>query len=285
MTKIIAEVGCNHMGSFDTAIEMIYIAKKYCNVDIIKFQKRTVRELLSKEEYNAPHPVMENSYGKTYGEHRDFLELSIEQHIELKEYCDSLSVEYSCSVWDLNSAKDIISLNPRIIKIPSPCNLNFDMLDYLTKKFNGEIHISLGMTTRREERNIMNIIQNNGRLKDIVLYACTSSYPSLFEDVCLMEIKRLKDHWGALVKSIGFSGHHLGIAVDMGAITLGASHVERHFTLDRTSKGTDHAASLEPDGLRKLVRDSAAISSSLKYKKSEVLNCEIAQRKKFNKGI
>ena len=80
------------------------------------------------------------------------------------------------------------------------------------------------------------------------------------------------------------SGHHLGIAVDMGAITLGASHVERHFTLDRTNKGTDHAASLEPDGLRKLVRDSAAIGRSLKYKNSEVLNCEVAQRKKFNKG-
>jgi N-acetylneuraminate synthase len=86
------------------------------------------------------------------------------------------------------------------------------------------------------------------------------------------------------VYGIGFSGHHLGIAVDMGAITLGASYIERHFTLDRTQKGTDHAASLEPDGLRKLVRDSKAIVKSLRYKESEILESEKLQRYKFKKG-
>ncbi len=283
MTKIIAEIGCNHMGSLDTAIEMINIVKKYCNANIVKFQKRNIKELLTEKEYDSPHPVTENSYGKTYGEHREFLEFSTDQHVWLKNYCDEIGIDYSCSVWDLTSAKDICNLKPSIIKVPSPCNLKFDMIDYIAKNFDGEIHISLGMTKRREERNILNILQNNNRLKDTVLYACTSSYPASFDDVCLMEIKRIKDHWGRLIKAIGFSGHHLGIAVDMGAITLGAEYIERHFTLDRTNKGTDHAASLEPDGLRRLVRDSMAINRSLSYKESEVLQCEISQRRKFNK--
>jgi len=285
MTKIIAEIGCNHMGSFDIAIEMINIAKKYCNADIVKFQKRNVMELLTQAEYDSPHPVAKNSYGETYGEHRERLEFSIEQHKALRDHCNEIDIDYSCSVWDLTSARDIISLETSVLKIPSPCNLKFDMIDYVAKNFNGEIHISLGMTTRREERNILNMLENNNRMRDTVLYACTSSYPASFSDVCLMEIKRLRDQWGRAVKGVGFSGHHLGIAIDMGAITLGASYVERHFTLDRTSRGTDHAASLEPDGLRKLVRDSVAINKSLEYKDTEILQCEIAQRKKFNKEL
>ncbi len=281
--KIIAEVGCNHKGSIDIAEEMIKTASKYCNVDVVKFQKRTVKELYTKEEFDSPHPVPRNSYGQSYGEHREFLEFNLEEHKYLKALCEESNIEYSTSVWDLTAAKQIIGLNPKIIKVPSACNNNAKMLSYLAENFNGEIHISLGMTKRSEERSLVKIMEKHNRLKDLVLYSCTSGYPVDFNDVCILEINRLRDHWGNSCKAIGFSGHHLGIAVDMGAITLGASYIERHFTLDRTWKGTDHAASLEPDGMRKLVRDSKAMFNSLTYKREEILEVEKFQRKKLKR--
>jgi sialic acid synthase len=114
-----------------------------------------------------------------------------------------------------------------------------------------------------------------------VIYSCTSGYPVAFEDVCLLEISRLKEKYGNRVLDIGFSGHHLGIAIDMAAYTLGAIWIERHFTKDRTWKGTDHAASLEPTGLGKLVRDLNATYRSLNYKSSDLLAVEIPQREKL----
>lgn len=280
MVKVIAEVGCNHKGDFNIALELIDAAV-LCKCDVVKFQKRNPRELLSKEEYNAPHPVPENSYGKTYGEHREFLEFSIEQHRKLKEYCDSRHIIYSSSVWDLTSAKEIASLNPKFIKIPSAQNINFPMLEWLCKNYQGEIHISFGMTTRNEEKKIIDFFEEMGRIKDLVIYSCTSGYPVRFEDVCLLEICRLKREYGSKVKQIGFSGHHLGIAVDIAAITLGAEWVERHFTLDRTWKGTDHAASLEPGGMAKLTRDIRNVEKALMHKNQEILKEEQIQRDKL----
>jgi sialic acid synthase len=110
--KIIAEIGCNHKGDMQIAKEMITTAAIFCKVDVIKFQKRTPKELLSPAEYDAPHPNPENAYGKTYGEHREFLELDLDQHKQLKNWCEELGVTYSSSVWDLTSAKEIASLNP-----------------------------------------------------------------------------------------------------------------------------------------------------------------------------
>ena len=255
--------------------------KNFCNVDVVKFQKRDIKSFLSTNEYNSPHPVAYNSYGKTYGEHREFLEFSIDQHKELKNHCDKIGIEYSSSVWDLKSALDIISIKPLFIKVPSACNLNKKLLKILCKNFNGEIHLSLGMTTRKEEKKIINLFKKYDRLKDLVIYSCTSGYPVQFKDVCLKEISRLKKSYGNLVKAIGFSGHHLGIAVDLGAFMLGAEFIERHFTMDRTWKGTDHAASLEPDGLKKLVRDIDSLDASFKEKTIEILEIELNQRNKL----
>ena len=115
----------------------------------------------------------------------------------------------------------------------------------------------------------------------MVIYACTSGYPVPFEDICLKEIVRLKENYGNDVKAIGFSGHHLGIAVDIAALALGATYFERHYTLDRTWKGTDHAASLEPQGLQKLARDLRNVQKSLSYKQNELLDIEKVQREKL----
>ncbi|TCP27954.1 N-acetylneuraminate synthase [Tenacibaculum skagerrakense] len=279
--RVIAEIGCNHKGDFDIAIELLDLAKQ-CGADIAKFQKRNNKELLTKEQYEAKHPNPSNSYGETYGLHREFLEFTVEQHKKLKEYCDSINLEYSTSVWDTTSAREMITFKPNLLKVPSACNNHFEMLKVLRDEYEGEVHLSFGMTTQEEEKKIIEFFEETNQAKNrLVIYSCTSGYPVPFENVCLLEITRLKMEFGDRVKDIGFSGHHLGIAIDNAAYTLGATWVERHFTKDRTWKGTDHAASLEPTGMRKLCRDLNATYKSLTYKESEILEIEQVQRDKL----
>jgi len=280
---VIAEIGCNHKGDMQIAMEMIRVAALFCKVDAVKFQKRNNRELLSADEFDAPHPNPAHSYGETYGAHREALELTLPQHRELADYCRQMGILYSSSVWDLSSARDIASLNPAFVKIPSASNLDYRIYSFLCDEYGGEIHVSLGMTTRKEEEDIAGFLLSKGRLKDTVLYSCVSGYPVAFEDLSLFDITRLKTQFGTQVKGIGFSGHHLGIAADIAAMTLGAGVFERHFTLDRTWKGTDHAASLEPDGMRKLARDLRNVSKALTYKRTEILEVEEVQRKKLKR--
>ncbi|TMU57194.1 N-acetylneuraminate synthase family protein [Flagellimonas algicola] len=278
---IIAEIGCNHKGDMKIAKELIYMAKIFGNANAVKFQKRNNKELLTEEQYNEPHPNPVNSYGSTYGEHREFLEFDVEQHKELMAYCNEVGITYSTSVWDTTSAKEIASLNPEFIKIPSACNNHYEMLGWLCDNYKGELHISTGMTTKDEISTLVDFFEERGRGKDLVVYNCTSGYPVPFEDICLLDILKLKEKYDNHVKSIGFSGHHLGIAVDVAAYTLGAHIIERHFTLDRTWKGTDHAASLEPMGLRKLCRDVRATHQALTYKQKDILDIESVQREKL----
>lgn len=281
MPKLVAEVGCNHKGDIDIAHDFIKVAASFCKVRYIKFQKRTPRELLTPEQYNAPHPVPANSYGKTYGEHRERLEFTRDQHRQLKEWCEEEGLVYFSSVWDLTAARDIVSLDCELVKVPSATNTNLDLIRFLSDEFDGQIHLSLGMTTRSEEETIVNELQARGRLQDTVLYACTSGYPVPFQEVYLLEIQRLKTNYGCMVAGIGFSGHHLGIAVDIAAYALGATWIERHFTLDRTWKGTDHAASLEPDGLRRLQRDLLNTYQAMQAREQEISPIEQVQREKL----
>lgn len=278
---IIAEAGCNHMGQMEIAHKLIITAARECKADAIKFQKRCPKELLTEEQYNAPHPNPKNSYGKTYGEHREFLEFTAEQHAQLKKWCEEEGIIYSTSVWDMTSTKEITKLNPKFIKIPSACNTNYEMLEYLCKNYQGEIQLSFGMTSHQEEEEIVKLFEKNNRAKDLVIFSCTSGYPVPYNDVCLLEINRLINNYSNRVKAIGFSGHHLGIAVDDSAYTLGASYIERHFTLDRTWKGTDHAASLEPNDFKDLVINLNILYEALNYKKEEILPIEQVQRDKL----
>jgi sialic acid synthase len=279
--QIIAEIGCNHKGDFNIAKELIAKAK-LCGATVAKFQKRNNRQLLTEEQYNEPHPNTANSYGSTYGEHREFLEFNVEQHKDLKKYCEEIGIEYSTSVWDEISAKEIISLSPSFIKVPSACNNNFRLLQILRDDYAGDIHISTGMTTKDEVEEVISFFEEKNVSKSrVVLYSCTSGYPVPFEDICLLEITRLKEKYADRVQSIGFSGHHLGIAIDIAAYVLGGEWIERHFTMDRTWKGTDHAASLEPAGLSKLTRDLEAVNKALTFKSQEILDIEEVQRVKL----
>jgi N-acetylneuraminate synthase len=279
--RIVAEIGCNHMGQMDIAKELIDMAKQ-AGVKYVKFQKRNNKELLTVEQYNTPHPMPHNSYGNTYGDHREYLEFSVDQNKQLKEYCDSIDMIYSTSVWDVTSALEMIIFSPKFLKVPSACNNNFEMLRVLRDEFKGQVQISIGMTTRDEVEEIVNFFEKTDQAQSrLVIYSCTSGYPVPAQDLSLLEINWLYDNYGQRVSEIGFSGHHNGIALDIAAYTLGARWIERHFTKDRTWKGTDHAASLEYNGLKKLSRDLNACFHALHFKESEILPIERFQRDKL----
>ena len=279
---IIAEACCNHMGDYNIAIKMIDAAKEN-GADYVKFQKKDVKTWVNRkpEIYNKPHPNPENAFGSTYAEHRKFLEFDIETHKKLKHHCEEVGIKYACSVFDLTSAKEIISLKPDMVKIASACNNNFELLEYVIQNYDGEIHISLGMTEKKDIENIVELFVKNNRNKDLVLYACTSSYPLNPSSVCLLEIKYLKEKYGKIVKKIGYSGHHIGINIDIAAYALGAECIERHFTLDRSIKGTDQKYSILPNEMKELHDNLNEIYKALTYKDKGILDVELGSKEKL----
>lgn len=280
--QLVAEIGCNHMGQFNLAKLMIDQAKQ-AGADYVKFQKRDNKTLLSDKQYRGKHPVPHNSFGKTYGEHREFLEFNTALHKKIFEYCNKRKIKYSCSAWDVKSAKDISRICKQYIKVPSATNLNFEVLEFLCSKYSGDIHISTGMTSANEIDSIFEFVKKKRRLKNLVLYSCVSDYPASIKDVCLLDVKRLNDKYGKYIKAIGFSGHHRGLSIDNSTIALGATWIERHFTFDRTAKGTDHSASLELEGLSKLRIRLDETMLALNYKPKKILKCEKFQRSYLKK--
>jgi sialic acid synthase len=278
---LIAEIGCNHMGDLEIAKRFIEVAGSFCEVRNVKFQKRSNRDLLPPDQFDAPHPVPSNSFGDTYGAHREYLEFSLEEHRKLKDHCEERGMTYASSVWDVPSLREMVTLEPEYLKVPSATNTNIELLTELCTGFGGKIHVSLGMTTRAEEERMMELFRRHGRAADVVLYACTSGYPIQASEAFLLEIPRLIAAYGDEVHAIGYSGHHNGISLDTVAFTLGATYIERHFTLDRTWKGTDHAASLEPDGLRRLQRNLVQAAEALEARQQEILPIEEPQRAKL----
>lgn len=267
-TRVSAEVGCNHQGELKIARKMIRAAKD-AGCSVVKFQKRTVAlmsEAAKSKPYDNPH-----SFGKTYGEHRAVLEFSPTQHTELWNYCRMEGIEYATSVWDEQAFLDVKHLSAPFIKIPSARNEDLDLLRAVADGWKGEVHLSNGMCDPDMEKEWRALFGER-----LVVYVATSSYPCRFSDVCLKDIVRLKDAGFR----VGLSGHHMGIALDIAAATLGVEWIERHFTLDRTSKGTDHAASLEPSGMTKLVRDIDALKSAWNERHG-VLACEMETKAKL----
>jgi sialic acid synthase len=271
---VIAEIGGTHIGSLKRAKELAKLAK-ISGADILKTQKRNPYESVKTELWDKPHPNQIFSYGKTYLEHRLNLELSIAEHAELKKYCEDIDIEYSTSVWDMTSTKEVIELNPKIIKVPSACNNKRGMIDYLFNNYQGKVHISLGMIDRLERLELCQYLSDyKGR---VVVYHCTSGYPVPFEQLYLKEIPKL---W-QIFQNIGFSNHGYGIAMEPVAYSLGAKYFERHFIDDRMFPHTDASCSLEPQGLSKLVRDLKAVSKALAHKPDKLDEIEKEQRDKL----
>ena len=201
---VIAEIGCNHQGSIDNAEKLIESAAQN-GATYVKFQKRNNKYLLGKL-YNKPHPVQENSFGISYGKHRDYLEFNIKEHEYLYQICKKNKIKYATSVWEIKSAKEILNSKIKLdyIKIPSACNLDFELLNFVTKKFKRKIHLSSGMTTGNELKKIIEFFVKKRRNKDLILYLCTSSYPCEARDICLLDLVKFKNNMEMLLEILLF---------------------------------------------------------------------------------
>lgn len=275
---VIAEAGINHQGDVNIAKDLIKTAKE-CGADCVKFQKRTINRILTKEGLEKPYEN-QNSFGKTYGEHKKHLELSFSEFRELKKYSDEIGILMTASGWDEESIDFLFELGVPFYKMASADLTNFPLLTHTAKKGLPMI-ISTGMADMNTVIEAVKTVSLwNSR---IVLLQCTSSYPANFEDLHLNVIKTYQKTFPTCV--IGYSGHEKGVAICTAALTLGAKVIERHFTLDRTMKGGDHAASLEPQGLRTLIRNIKDTEKALGSFEKKKLPCEEACFKKLSKSI
>jgi sialic acid synthase len=234
-----------------------FTGKTLPGVDAIKFTKRDLDEELTKEAANKPYDSP-NSFGKTYIEHRKALELSNEQHKELEEYAHSKGLDFIetlCSPKCLDLL-DIIQIDR--IKIASRDVTNSRLLEHLGK-LDKHIIISTGMSTIEELESAVNILSITKKKIDIL--HCLSQYPARYENINLLSIPYLKKKFSE--HEIGYSDHSIGIVVPSAAVALGAQIIEKHITLSRKMKGSDHAGSLEPDGLWRMVRDIRNVEASL----------------------
>ena len=274
---VIAEGGVNHNGDALLAGDLVRIAAD-CKADAVKFQKRTIDQLLTRAALDRPY-VHANSLGATYGEHRLKLELSEQDWYRLRDLATGLGLEFMGSAWDRGSADLLDVLDVPAIKTPSAVLTDLNLLDYIARKRRPMI-VSTGMSTLEDvDQAVERILRYTDKL---ILLQCTSAYPSEFVDINLRVMDTLRERYHVLV---GYSGHERGIAVSAAAATLGACVVERHFTKDRTLPGPDHAASLEPIGLEKLVRDIRHIEAAMGSPEKRIALAEVTVRARLGKSV
>ncbi len=242
---IIAEIGQNHNGEVRLAKKLIDMAVD-CGANAVKFQKRDIPSELTKEAYNKPYDNP-NSFGKTYGEHRIFLELDETQHLELKEYAQAKGITYFCTPCDVPSVELLERINCPFYKVASRDLTNVPLLEALSKT-DKPVIISTGMASLSDIDEAIKVLKP--RKDNFAILQCTSEYPCALENVNLKVMDTLKDKYGFIV---GFSDHTSGVVVSTTAAVMGAAIIEKHVTLDRTMKGTDQPGSLEKAGLSKLV--------------------------------
>lgn len=237
---IVAEIGQNHNGDIKIAKALIDDASE-AGCSAIKSAKRDLSHELTKEAYNRPYNSP-NSFGKTYGEHRKFLEFSPEQHLILKKYANNRRMDYFLSVCDLPSLEFALSLDPPLIKIPSKEICNLPLLEKVAN-CGKPVAFSIGLATQDDIYGALTIFYE--RRKDITIVVCTSEYPTDLDNVNLNRIKNYS--------KVGFSSHIPDPMLGVAAVAMGATYIEYHVTLDRTMKGTDQCVALEFDEMVYLV--------------------------------
>ena len=268
---IIAEIGINHNGSLKDAKRLIDMAvSNGCNA--VKFQKRTVDVVYSKEELERPRP---NVFGVTNGDLKRGLEFGLEEYKEIDEYCKQKHIMWFASCWDKGSVDFIDQFNPPCYKIASASLTDDELLKY-TKSKGKPILLSTGMSTMEEIEHAIDILGE----ENTIIYHCTATYPANSDEINLNCIKTLKEKFSC---PVGYSGHERGIAPSILAVAVGACSVERHITLDRTNWGSDQAASLETPGLFHMVRDIRQVPILLSDGKKVVYEREIPIRKKLRR--
>jgi sialic acid synthase len=275
---LIAEIGHNHMGSLKLAKEMFRQAK-LSGADAVKLQKRDNKNLYTRKFYNEPYSN-KNSYGKTYGIHREKLEFNLNQYKELIRYAKKIKIDFFATPFDIQSVKFLEKIKMKCYKIASADILNTPLQIEIAKTKKPIILSTGGANLIDVKRAVKNIRKYN---KNLCVLQCTASYPANWSDMNLRVIETYKKTFKHNV--IGLSDHEAGIEAATIAYLLGARVFEKHFTLNRASKGTDHSFSLEPEGLRKVKRNLERVPLLLGSNIKKKLNSEKAPLYKMEKSI
>lgn len=268
---IIAEIGINHNGDIDIAKKLIDVAV-IAGCDAVKFQKRTVDVVYSQEELARPR---ENPFGETNGDLKRGLEFGIEEYKQIDTYCKEKGIQWFASCWDEASVDFIDKFDVPAYKIASASLTDDELLKY-TKAKGKPIILSTGMSSIEEVDHAVEILGKD----NLILLHTVSTYPAKYEDINLKAMKALKDRYDI---PVGYSGHETGIATSSAAVAMGACVIERHITLDRAMWGSDQAASLEPNGLNRLIRDIRLIEAAFGSSEIRCLGVEEPVKKKLRR--
>jgi len=268
---IVGEIGINHNGDLGIARRLIDVAS-VAGADAVKFQKRTVDVVYTADELAKPR---ENPFGATNGHLKRALEFGADQYKHIDQYCKDKNVAWFASCWDEASVDFMEQFDPPAYKIAS-ASLTDDNLLKHHRKTKRPLIVSIGMSTMAQVDHAIEVIGT----KDLVILHTTSAYPAKIADLNLRMIPVLRERYGV---PIGYSGHEVGLATSYAAVALGAAMIERHITLDRAMWGSDQAASVEPQGLMKLIRDTRAIEASLGDGVKKVSDDEVPIMKKLRR--
>ena len=269
---IVAELGINHNGDVDLARKMINAAKA-AGCDYVKFQKRTVDVVYTEEELDKPR---ESPFGSTNRQQKEGLEFDKDDYNNLDRYCKAMGIPWFASPWDCDSVDFLMQYDTPFIKVASACVTNFKVLQTIAKT-SKDIILSTGMSTHDEIRNALNFLGWQTKY----LLACTSTYPTANNEMNLNFITTLKQEFS--FQQIGFSNHHPGVFFAACSALLGARMVEFHLTLDRSMYGSDQVASLEPEGVTKLVKYIRGLEQAMGDGGWKVFESEKAIRDKLRK--
>jgi len=275
---VIAEIGHNHQGSLEKARELFREAK-LAGAHAVKLQKRDNRGLYTQAAFDKQYDN-ENSFGATYGEHREFLEFGRKEYLELQAYARELGVDFFATAFDLASADFLEALNVPAYKIASGDLKSAPLLRHVAS-FGKPMIVSTGGALLEDVQRAYDVIMPIN--PQLAILQCTAGYPAAFEELDLRVISTYRERFADAV--IGFSSHDNGIAMPVAAYMLGARIVEKHFTLNRAMKGTDHAFSLEPVGLRKMVRDLERTFKAMGDGTKKIYDSERAPIVKMGKSL
>jgi N-acetylneuraminate synthase len=268
---VLAEIGINHNGDAKIAKKLIDVAA-FAGCEAVKFQKRTIDVVYTPEELAKPR---ETPFGETNGDLKRGLEFGQTEYEQIDQYCGSKPIAWMASCWDEASVDFIDQFNPPFYKIASP-SLTDDTLLRHTRAKGKPIILSTGMSTLDQIDHAVEVLGK----EDLVILHCCSTYPAHYAELNLKAIPTLRERYGV---PIGYSGHETGIASSVAAAVLGACVVERHITLDRSMWGSDHAASLEPNGIMRMIRDIRLVEEALGDGVRSVSAAEVPIMKKLRR--
>lgn len=274
----IAEIGQNHQGSFEEAQKLI-TAARLAGADCVKFQKTDLHHKFTKFALQRPYES-EHSWGKTYGEHKNHLEFSEEQFRALQLFAKNENIAFTASAKDIPSLKFLQSIDVPFVKIGSGDSDDVLLLQEASKS-GKPLVISTGMLNLESVHCVYQMVKKYHN--KFALLQCTSSYPTEMKDVNLKVIKRYRKEFPDIV--VGYSGHEIGNAVSVAAVTFGAKIIERHITLNKNQKGSDHACSLLPEEFESMVTDIRNVEYALGTSKKKLLSCEIPCYEKLGKSL